>query len=442
VKLKSHAIRRVKPGSIAEELGIEPGDLLLTINNEQVTDILDYIYLSSLEYLEVVIRKKDGQEWILDIEKDPDEELGLEFEMPLMDHERHCANNCIFCFIDQLPPNTRSTMHVKDDDWRLSFLMGNYVTLTNISEKDINRILKKRISPLYISVHTTNPELRKKMMRNNRAGNIMELMERFRSAGIHMHCQIVLCRGWNDGNELDKTIADLWSMRDAVRSVAVVPVGLTGYREGLVALVPFDREAASEVVEQVERWQKKFKEEEDRRFVFAADEFYVLSGKEIPPYEAYEDFCQIENGVGLIAKLEKEFWEAMDGLDASCGFSYPSSRSLSIVTGKSAYNIIQNMAEALTKKTGICIRVYSVDNGFFGGQVTVAGLVTGGDIIRQLKGRDLGDKVLIPEVMLRDGKNVFLDNVSLAVLEEELGVPVTAVPVDGRALIDEIVGKR
>lgn len=440
MKWTSHAIRKVEPGSIAEELGIQPGDELLSINNRPIADILDYIYFTSLEYLELAIRKKDGQEWILEIEKDPDEELGIDFERPIMDRERHCANNCIFCFVDQLPPNTRPTMRIKDDDWRLSFLMGNYVTLTNISEKDINRIIERRFSPLYVSVHTTNPDLRKKMMRNKRAGNILELIERLSKAGICMHCQIVLCRGWNDGAELDRTIADLWKFKDAVQSLAVVPVGLTGHRQGLEQIVPFDRETAEKVIEQVEGWQRKFKEEQNRRFVFVADEFYILAGKEFPSYEAYEDFCQIENGVGLVAKFKKEFEDALVKLN---GTKNPTStNSLSIATGESAYGIIENMADVMRKRLGKQIYVYPIKNHFFGGHVTVTGLVTGGDIIKQLKGKELGDKLLVPDVMLKEGKNVFLDDVSIDKLERELKVPVIPVAVDGRALVDEIVEER
>lgn len=440
MKGTSHAIRKVEPGSIAEELGIQPGDELLSINNRPIADILDYIYFTSLEYLELAIRKKDGQEWILEIEKDPDEELGIDFERPIMDRERHCANNCIFCFVDQLPPNTRPTMRIKDDDWRLSFLMGNYVTLTNISEKDINRIIERRFSPLYVSVHTTNPDLRKKMMRNKRAGNILELIERLSKAGICMHCQIVLCRGWNDGAELDRTIADLWKFKDAVQSLAVVPVGLTGHRQGLEQIVPFDRETAGKVIEQVEGWQRKFKEEQNRRFVFAADEFYILAEKEFPSYEAYEDFCQIENGVGLVAKFKKEFEDALVKLN---GTKNPTStNSLSIATGESAYGIIENMADVMRKRLGKQIYVYPIKNHFFGGHVTVTGLVTGGDIIKQLKGKELGDKLLVPDVMLKEGKNVFLDDVSIDKLERELKVPVIPVAVDGRALVDEIVEER
>ncbi len=440
MKWTSHAIRKVEPGSIAEELGIQPGDELLSINNRPIADILDYIYFTSLEYLELAIRKKDGQEWILEIEKDPDEELGIDFERPIMDRERHCANNCIFCFVDQLPPNTRPTMRIKDDDWRLSFLMGNYVTLTNISEKDINRIIERRFSPLYVSVHTTNPDLRKKMMRNKRAGNILELIERLSKAGICMHCQIVLCRGWNDGAELDRTIADLWKFKDAVQSLAVVPVGLTGHRQGLEQIVPFDRETAGKVIEQVEGWQRKFKEEQNRRFVFAADEFYILAEKEFPSYEAYEDFCQIENGVGLVAKFKKEFEDALVKLN---GTKNPTStNSLSIATGESAYGIIENMADVMRKRLGKQIYVYPIKNHFFGGHVTVTGLVTGGDIIKQLKGKELGDKLLVPDVMLKEGKNVFLDDVSIDKLERELKVPVIPVAVDGRALVDEIVEER
>lgn len=440
MKETTHAVRRVKPGSIAEEMGIQPGDELLSINNKPVVDILDYMYLTSLEYLELAIRKKDGQEWLLEIEKDSDEELGIEFVKPIMDRERHCANNCIFCFVDQLPPNTRPTMRIKDDDWRLSFLMGNYVTLTNISEKDINRIIESRFSPLYISVHTTNPELRKKMMKNNRADNILELIERLSKAGICMHCQIVLCRGWNDGAELDKTITDLWKFRDSVQTVAVVPVGLTGHRQGLVELIPFNQEAAGQVIDQVEGWQKKFKEEKDRRFVFAADEFYVLAKKEIPAYESYEDFCQIENGVGLIAKFKREFEDALAELNIAKDIA--SSGSVSIATGESAYEVIESMASAMAERLGKQIRVYPIKNNFFGGYVTVAGLVTGGDIIKQLKGKELGDKLLIPDIMLQEGKNVFLDDISIDELERELKVPVIPVAIDGKALVEEIAGER
>ena len=432
---KAHAIASILPGSIADEMGIEPGDKLIAINHSNVVDVLDYLEWIEQDYLELTLQKKDGEEWILEIEKDADEDLGIDFETPLMDKKKSCANNCIFCFVDQLPSSSRCSLQFKDDDWRLSFLMGNYITLTNLSPLDLKRIQEKRISPLYVSIHTTNPELRMKMMRNKRAGEILEILKGFRSSGISVHCQIVLCRNVNDGGELEKTLEDLWAFRDIVQSIAVVPVGLTGHREGLENILPFDKESSNRVIDQVERWQTYYKDKIGTALVFIADEFYVMADRSMPDYDAYEGFPQIENGVGLVQKFRNEFSEAIEGLKD--GLS--DKEQLSIVTGQSAAEIMKDVGQILEKTTGKTIYVYPIQNNFFGGKVSVAGLITGSDIIKGLKDKPLGQKVLIPDIMLRQGEDVFLDDMSLEELSRELGVKVVPVPVEGRALVEEVL---
>nr|WP_177206076.1 DUF512 domain-containing protein [Caldicoprobacter faecalis] len=432
--IKKHRIAGVEAGSIAEEMGIEPGDFLVAINGRAVEDILDYMEWTSSEEVNITIEKSDGQVWELEIEKDLDEDLGLTFEQPLMDRQRACRNRCIFCFIDQLPRGMRSTLYYKDDDWRLSFLMGNYITLTNLTEKDVKRITSRHISPLYVSVHTTNPQLRQRMMGNKRAGEVLNILKEFEKAGISIHCQIVLCRNWNDGAELERTLSDLWNMRSIVKSVAVVPVGLTKYRQGLEDILSFDAESAARVLEQVEKWQRKCRKESDTAFVFAADEFYILAGKEFPPYEEYEDFPQIENGVGLIAKLVREFDEAIDDYRGR----RVAVREISVATGVSAYPTIRALMDRVQQAMGVTVHVYPVVNCFFGESVTVAGLITGGDMIAQLKDKDLGQALLIPSTMLRRGEDVFLDDITLESLSASLGVPVIPVPVDGRELLETV----
>jgi len=426
----------VRTGSIGEECGIEPGDKLRSINGEIIHDIIDYESLCSEESLNVEIEKKDGSLWLIDISKEAEESLGLIFERDLMDRQRQCANNCIFCFIDQLPPDMRSSLYYKDDDWRLSFIMGNYITLTNTSMKEVNRIINRRVNPLYISVHSTEKEIRERMLRNPRAGSIMEILKRFYDEKLYFHNQIVLCPGINDGMHLDKTLQDLWGFYPYARSVAVVPVGLTSYREGLYPIKPFTACQARQVIEQVERWQKECLRQQGTAFVFAADEFYTLAGIEIPPYEAYEGFPQIENGVGLIAKFKQEFYEALD----ECSLSLHENRHVSIVTGVSAAPYIREMAGALEKKFNkLRVEVYPIINQYFGPTVTVAGLVTGSDILAQLAGKELGDIVLLPRVMLRERDTVFLDNISLEDLEKRLGVKVCPVWVDGRDFVYAVV---
>ena len=412
MKTKGHTISNILPGSIADEMGIEPGDKLIAINNTTVLDVLDYLEWIEQDYLELTIRKQDGEEWILEIEKDIDEDIGIDFEFPLMDRKKACANNCIFCFVDQLPPSSRCSLQFKDDDWRLSFLMGNYITLTNLSPRDLKRIHEKHVSPLYVSIHTSNPDLRIKMMGNKRAGEILDILEGFRENGILVHCQIVLCRNINDGNELDKTLEDLWSFHDIIQSIAIVPVGLTGHRQGLEEILPYDKGSSNQLIDQVEVWQAFFKDKLDTALVFVADEFYLMAERPMPEYQAYEDFPQIENGVGLVQKFRNEFYEAIEELSSDIR----GQDEISIITGQSAFEIMEEIGQTLERMTGKTIYVYPIKNNFFGGQVSVAGLVTGSDIIKGLEGKPLGEKILIPNIMLRQGENVFLDDTTLETL--------------------------
>ena len=437
MKTKGHTISNILPGSIADEMGIEPGDKLIAINNTTVLDVLDYLEWIEQDYLELTIRKQDGEEWILEIEKDIDEDIGIDFEFPLMDRKKACANNCIFCFVDQLPPSSRCSLQFKDDDWRLSFLMGNYITLTNLSPRDLKRIHEKHVSPLYVSIHTSNPDLRIKMMGNKRAGEILDILEGFRENGILVHCQIVLCRNINDGNELDKTLEDLWSFHDIIKSIAIVPVGLTGHRQGLEEILPYDKGSSNQLIDQVEVWQAFFKDKLDTALVFVADEFYLMAERPMPEYQAYEDFPQIENGVGLVQKFRNEFYEAIEELSSDIR----GQDEISIITGQSAFEIMEEIGQTLERMTGKTIYVYPIKNNFFGGQVSVAGLVTGSDIIKGLEGKPLGEKILIPNIMLRQGENVFLDDTTLETLQQGLGTKVVPVAVDGRALVKEIMSK-
>ncbi len=430
-------ISGVAGGSIAEEIGISCGDALLKINGQTVSDILEYRFLCADTEIVLEIEKADGTIEEIEIEKDEYEDLGIDFEFPLMSKPKACCNKCIFCFIDQLPKGMRKTLYFKDDDSRLSFLQGNYVTLTNLSRQEIENIAKMRISPVNVSVHTTDPKLRVFMMNNKSAGNVYEIMQYWADAGIVMNCQVVLCRDINDKKQLDKTIEDLGKLYPAVGSLSVVPVGLSDHREGLFELAPFDKESSEEVIEQINSWQKKFFKEHGTRFVYAADEFYLKAGMEIPPYEEYEDFPQIENGVGLIASMKDEFDIAIEDAPES-----DISRKCSIATGVAAYDFISGLADKITQKfKNIEINVYRIENTVFGKNITVAGLICGCDIIRTLKGKDLGDTLYIPISMLRDGEQVFLDDITVEELEKELGVRVEATENDGFELVDKITGE-
>lgn len=433
---KGQTIVKIEAGSIAEELGIAAGDRLLAVNGSPVADVFDYRYLMNDEYVELLLKTPDGEEYLAEIDKDYDEDVGILFDEGLMDEAKSCHNKCIFCFIDQLPKGMRPTLYFKDDDTRLSFLQGNYVTLTNMKEKDIDRIVQYHLSPINISVHTTDMELRKKMLHNRHADKVLDYMKRLAAAHISMNLQIVLCKGINDGTVLDQSIADLSAFIPAAVSMSVVPIGLTKYREGLYPMEPFNREDARRVIAQVEGWQKKLKAEKGTRFVFAADEFYLKAELPIPPYEAYEDFYQIENGVGMLALLEAEFTEYLSTLPPDKARR----RKVSIATGMAAYGHLRELTARLKEKfPGVTVSVYFIRNDFFGENITVSGLLTGRDIVAQLRDKDLGEALLLPSNLLRSGEDVLLDDMTLRDLERALQVPVYTTGNTGAGLIHSIL---
>lgn len=434
-----HSVNRtiayVEPESPAYEAGITEGDILLSVNGEEPQDILEYRYLCAEYEVELEIKKRNGDIEIITIENDY-EDLGIEFEEGLIDCAQSCQNKCIFCFIDQLPKGMRETVYFKDDDARLSFLQGNYVTLTNMTDEDIDRLIRMRVSPINISVHTTNPELRQKMLNNRFAGNIFERMKKFAEAGLYMNCQIVLCPNFNDKEELDRTITDLASLLPYTASLSVVPVGLTRYREGLCKIKPFDKESSLAVVEQVEKHQKRILKEHGTRFVYLSDEFYLNAGLPVPTADEYEGFPQIENGVGLIASMLEEFNDAIERLPKS----YPR-RRIAIATGELAAEFIQSLADRIEEKTDIYIKVFPVKNEFFGGGVNVAGLVVASDIIRTVGDLTDFDELLIPDSMLRDGEDIFLDNITLQELSDKLNIKITPVANDGYIFLESIIAR-
>ncbi|HEX3027214.1 MAG TPA: DUF512 domain-containing protein [Clostridia bacterium] len=427
----------VEPGSPAEKENIRAGDTIFSINGHEILDVLDYRFYMVETGLKIILGDSKGKKRKIFLEKEEYEDPGLDFESYLMDQKRSCSNGCIFCFIDQLPRGMRESLYFKDDDARLSFLMGNYITLTNLTQREIDRIIHMHISPVNVSVHTTNPELRVRMMKNRNAGKCLEIIQKFASAGIKMNCQLVLCKGINDGVELDRSLRDLCSLYPAVESVAVVPVGLTRYREGLTALEPYSREGAREVVEQAERFGSRFLKEHGARIVYAADEFYIKAGQEIPPAAFYGEFNQLENGIGLIALLQSQFDDALDKM------ALKKPRSISIATGKAAHSFLEKLSSrAQEAVAGLNCTVYAIENEFFGKNVDVAGLVTGKDLIRQLKGKRLGEELLIPAVMLRSERDVFLDDLTVADVEKALAVRVLPVENDGYELFDAMTGRK
>lgn len=434
--IKGHKIIEVQQGSIAEELQLAEGDTLMEINGTPIIDVIDYIEWMESEELLLLVLKADGEEeWEIELEKEAGEDLGLKFEHDLMDHQRVCRNKCVFCFVDQLPEGMRDSLYYKDDDWRLSFLVGNYITLTNLSDCDVSRIIDKHISPLYVSVHTTNPELRKRMLNNRFAGDVLKYLKDMADGGIQLHTQIVLCPEWNDGVELDRTLEDLWKLRHSIQSVAVVPVGLTGHRENLDIVQAFTSAQAAEVVDQIEKWQGYFRSEIGTGYVYASDEFYVKSGKPFPSYDSYDDMHQIENGIGLTVQFMTEFddafAEAMKNSECKEIADSRVSTRQTVVTGKSAFTILSEMADRVNQQFNMDIQVVAVENRVFGSSVTVAGLVTGSDIIKDIQGKKLGKRILIPETMLRKGEDVFLDDITVSQVMEEAEVPVIVVPVRG-----------
>lgn len=430
-----HVVKAVLPDSIAEEMGIEPGDKLLSINDTVIEDVFDYHYYVNDENIIVLIQKPDGEEWELEIEKEYEEDLGIVFEQGLMDEYRSCRNNCIFCFIDQMPKGMRDTLYFKDDDSRLSFLQGNYITLTNMSDHDIDRIVKYHLEPINISFHTTNPELRCKMLHNRFAGEALKKVDRFYEGGIQMNGQIVLCKGVNDGEELERSIRDLAKYLPLLQSVSVVPVGLTKFRDGLYPLEPFTREDAKKVITTIEKWQKVFYEEYGLHFIHAGDEWYINAGMELPEEERYDGYLQLENGVGMIRLLQNEFAEYFEDLEGD-----DRQVEVSMATGFAAYDYLKKMMERLqTKYPNVKVHLYRIRNDFFGEKITVAGLITGQDLMKQLKDRPLGKRLLLPCNMLRDGEEVFLDDTTLTELKETLQVEIDVVKSSGQDLIEAVL---
>lgn len=433
-KLKGHLISKVDPGSIGEELELEPGDCVLTINGNPIEDIFDYEYYVNSPSMLMTVRKANGEEWELDIENDY-EDLGLTFENGLMSEYRSCSNKCIFCFIDQMPPGMRETLYFKDDDTRLSFLQGNYVTLTNLKERDIERIIRFKLAPINISVQTTNPELRCKMLHNRFAGQALKMIDRLYEAGTPMNGQIVLCKGVNDREELKRSIEDLTKYIPCMQSVSVVPVGLSRYRDGLYPLEPFTKEDACQVIDLIEMWQKKLYKEHGIHFIHASDEWYILAERPLPEEERYDGYIQLENGVGMLRLLASEVEEALkvysdDGQN----------RTVSIATGRLPYPYIKKYAGWIREKfPGRTIHIYPIRNDFFGESITVSGLLTGQDVIAQLKGKELGEYLLLPVNMFRSGETVFLDDLTAEDAEKALQVKVRIVKSSGRDFVKAVL---
>lgn len=436
MKLRKHMISRVLPDSIAEELGLEPGDRLVSVNGQPVEDVFDYRYLMNEELVVLLVEKPDGEEWELEVEKEYEEDLGIEFENGgLMDDYRSCSNKCMFCFIDQMPPGMRETLYFKDDDSRLSFLQGNYVTLTNMSEKDIERVIRYHLEPINISFQAMNPELRCKMLHNRFAGKALDKVDMLYNAGITMNGQIVLCKGVNDGDELEYSLEKLSAYAPVLQSVSVVPVGLTKYRKGLYPLEPFNKEDAEKVLGQIARWQKIMMEKYGIHFIHASDEWYILADRELPCEDEYDGYLQLENGVGMLRLLETEIKETLEGLSGD-------DRKVTgrIATGKLAAPFIARYIKEIQKKyPNVQIPVTTIENRFFGEKITVSGLITGRDLKEQLSGLDLGEKILIPCSMLKGDEEIFLDDMTLEELSEALNTEIVIVDTGGRDLVEAVI---
>jgi putative radical SAM enzyme (TIGR03279 family) len=433
----SAVITGVEPGSLAAKKHIKVGDTMLRVNGHEIEDVLDYRFYIADRRVKAEIKTAEGFRLVL-FKKEEYADLGLDFGTYLMDEKRRCSNNCLFCFIDQMPPGMRESLYFKDDDARLSFLMGNYITLTNLSERDVSRIIEMHISPVNISVHTTNPQLRVKMMNNKNAGRALEILPKLAGAGIKINCQLVLCNGLNDGAELERSLQDLSKLYPSVESIASVPVGLTKFRQGLFKLEPYGKDTASHVVKIIEKFGDEFVKLHGTRLAFAADEFYLKAGLPIHDAEYYEDMNQLENGVGLIASLNNEFELALKQNDVK---KLAERRHVSIATGVAAKPFLDKFVSMVQNSiAGFDCKVYAIVNDFFGHLINVSGLVTGGDLISQLKGRELGEELIIPSAMLRSGSDVFLDDVTVGDVEHLLNIKVRPVSNDGFELFSVLTG--
>ena len=432
-----HLIKSVTPGSIAEEMEIEAGDYLLEVNGTPIVDIFDYQLLCMDEFIDVVIEKSNGEQWELEIEKDENEELGLEFENGLMDEYRSCCNKCMFCFIDQMPPGMRETLYFKDDDSRLSFLQGNYITLTNMNENDVDRIIRYNLSPINISVHTTNPKLRCKMLNNRFAGDKLKYIDRLNAADVEMNGQVVLCKKVNDKEELERTISDLEKYIPNMRSVSIVPSGLTKFRDGLYPLELFEKEDACAVIDTIEKWQKHFYEKYGMHFIHASDEWYILAEREMPEEERYDGYLQLENGVGMIRNFIEEVKDYLDSIEGDDRVI-----NVSTISGVLAYDTIKSSCDKINKKfPNVNVHVYKIINDYFGHSITVTGLLTGQDICAQLSGKELGDNLLLPTNTLKADENIFLDDMTLEELENNLQINAIIVKSSGVDFVKTIINE-
>ncbi len=435
-------IKGIEPDSPAQRAGIRAGETLVSLNGHTIVDILDYRFYETDARLEVRLADTKGQTRTVLIKKSQYQPIGLEFETYLMDKQRSCRCKCVFCFIDQMPQGMRESLYFKDDDARLSFLFGNYITLTNLKEEDVERIINMKISPVNISVHTTNPALRVKMMGNRFAGKSLEILPRLARAGIHINCQLVLCPGINDGEELRRSLTDLGELIPALQSVAMVPVGVTKYRDGLFPLRPYTKEEAARTIDLIDDFGDRFLREYGSRIVYASDEFYLTAQRALPPPEFYEDFSQIESGVGAMACLKDEFLYALHTRLEDKGSIDIPKRHITLATGTAAYPFLNELLDEVRIKChNLTCDVIPVINRFFGETITVAGLLTGTDILSQLKGKTLGEQLLLPEVLLRHNTNVLLDDVTLDDISRQLQIPVRTVSNDGRRLLDAVLGE-
>lgn len=430
-----NVITQIEPGSIAEELGLEVKDTLVSIDGEPIVDIFDYRFKIKNDTLDLLVKKSNGEEWLLEIEKDEYEDLGLDFVNPLMDKERSCTNKCVFCFIDQNPKGMRETIYFKDDDSRLSFLDGNFVTLTNMTDADLERTISYRLSPINISVHATDPDLRVFMLKNPRSALIMEQIKKIIDADLYTNFQIVLCKDINDGPHLDRSISDLSAFLPYGQGLSIVPLGLTKFRSGLHPVTPYNAEECANIIDQVEGWQQKIKAQYGTNFAFLSDEFYIKSGRPLPNADYYEEYKHIDNGIGMMRSFIDEFDDEL-----AVNTTPAKLKELSVITATLAYPFIKNMCEQVEQKHNVTIHVYPITNNFYGDTITVSGLLTGIDIINQLRDKPLGERLLLPSTTLKNNDTLLLDNISTDEIERALNIPLAVTNIDGGDFLKTLLG--